>query len=359
MVTQDFWRLARWAVTQKFITPSTRTDPHPIKDFFIADLIDYAPKDHNDMMERPFFSIAKRKRLKPIEYKNDDGSIWIKVTGSPEHGIATIWDTDIIIYCISRIVAARDRGDNDAGPSIFVTPYELLKGIARETGGKNYSELMAAIRRLKTTTIETNIRSGKNRTAMFNWLAEIEGEGRDQQDPERLSMLELRLSNWLFKGIMSGKGVLTLDREWFLLTGGLERVIYRIARKHAGDQAQGWTCRFDVLYNKTGSEEPLRNFAVRLRKLVSRNDLPRYQMSLTTTVDNSPAVHFIARRFVQARPELEVRHERDRARMVWIDSGRNPRDFDKTLAEWRASGASIAQFIEQHSAPEGQLTRSR
>ena len=93
-----------------------------IRDFFIRDLIDYAPKDHPDMMERPFFSIAKRKRMKPIEYQNADGSVWIKVTGNPEHGMATIWDADILIYCISRIVAARDAGDNDFGPSIFVSP---------------------------------------------------------------------------------------------------------------------------------------------------------------------------------------------------------------------------------------------
>jgi hypothetical protein len=73
-----------------FSTPATRTDPHPIRDFFIADLIDYAPKDHPDMMERPFFAIAKRKRLRPIEYESADGSVWIKVTGHPEHGMATI-----------------------------------------------------------------------------------------------------------------------------------------------------------------------------------------------------------------------------------------------------------------------------
>lgn len=331
---------------------TTRADPHPIRDFFIAELIDYAPKDHPDMMERPFFSIAKRKRLKPIEYQNDDGSVFVKVSASPEHGMATIWDADILIYCISRIVAARDRGDNDFGPSIFVTPYELLKGIARETGGQNYAELMAAIKRLKTTTIETNIRGGPQRVAMFNWLAEIEGEGRDSADPNQLKTLELRLSNWLFKGLMSGKGVLTLDREWFLLKGGLERVLYRIARKHAGDQAQGWTCRFDVLYKKAGSEEPMRNFAVRLRKLVARNDLPRYFMNLTTTTDGSAAVHFIARRFVEARPELQQgRNERDRARQAWIDSGRNPREFEQALKEWIGSGASVAQFIDQFSSP--------
>lgn len=336
------------------VTPSTRADPHPIKDFFIADLIDYAPKDHPDMMERPFFSIAKRRRLKPIEYCNDDGSVFVRVTASPEHGMATIWDADILIYCISRVVAARDRGDNDFGPSIFVTPYELLKGIARETGGQNYHELMAAIKRLKTTTIETNIRGGRERMAMFNWLAEVGGEGK--VDADTFKTLELRLSNWLFDGLMSGKGVLTLDREWFLLKGGLERVIYRIARKHAGDQAQGWTCRFDVLYKKTGSEEPTRNFAVRLRKLIARNDLPRYHMNLTTTTDGSAAVFFIARKYVAERPQLrDGRNERDRARAAWIDSGRNPRDFDKEFSAWIDSGASVAQFIVQYRDPAARV----
>lgn len=335
------------------ISNSTRVDPHPIRDFFIADLIDYAPKDHTDMMERPFFSIAKRKRLKPIVYENDDGSVWVKVSASPEHGMATIWDADVLIYCISRIVAAHDRGDNDFGPSIFVTPYELLKGIARDTGGQNYAELMAAIKRLKTTTIETNIRGGKNRVAMFNWLAEIEGEGREASHPDQIKNLELRLSNWLFKGLMSGKGVLTLDREWFLLKGGLERVLYRIARKHAGEQPQGWTCRFDVLYKKTGSEEPTRNFAVRLRRLIARNDLPRYAMTLTKTVDGSQAVHFIARRFLEQRTLPATPKKiaaREAARAAWLDGGRSPRDFDKAFDEWIASGAGVEQFIETYAA---------
>ena len=62
---------------------SARADPHPIRDFFIADLIDYAPKDSAEMMERPFFSIAKRKRNKPIHYETPDGKLWIKVNGNP------------------------------------------------------------------------------------------------------------------------------------------------------------------------------------------------------------------------------------------------------------------------------------
>ena len=72
---------------------SIRPDPHPVRDFFIEGLIDYAPKDSSEMMERPFFSISKRKRNKPIHYATPDGKLWIKVNANPVHGMATIWDS--------------------------------------------------------------------------------------------------------------------------------------------------------------------------------------------------------------------------------------------------------------------------
>jgi hypothetical protein len=56
---------------KKDVPTSTRQDPHPIRDFLVAEVIDHAPKDHTDMMERPFFSIAKRKRLKPIDNRSE------------------------------------------------------------------------------------------------------------------------------------------------------------------------------------------------------------------------------------------------------------------------------------------------
>ena len=126
---------------------STRNDPHPVRDFFINDLIDYAPKDSAEMMERPFFSISKRKRNKPIQYTTPDGKLYIKVSANPTHGMATIWDADILIWCISRIVQQRDNRENDIRPIIHTTPYELLKGIARGTSGQDYIELLRAIRR--------------------------------------------------------------------------------------------------------------------------------------------------------------------------------------------------------------------
>ncbi len=64
-----------------------RTDPNPEFDFFIPLANDLSLKDQRETMERPFFSLAKRKRVKPIEYTSPDGSVWVKVDAMPANGI--------------------------------------------------------------------------------------------------------------------------------------------------------------------------------------------------------------------------------------------------------------------------------
>jgi plasmid replication initiation protein len=315
---------------------SQRPDPHPIRDFFIADIIDYAPKDERAMMERPFFSLAKRKRNKPIEYESEDRSVWVKVKAHPEHGMATIWDADILIWCISKIVAERNRGNNLETATIHTTPYELLKGIARGTSGTEYRRLFEAMRRLRSTSIETNIRAGNKKFADFNWLAEFEGEG-SIESPDQMKAVKsiaLTLPSWIYRAIIKSENVLTLDREYFLMTGGLDRAIYRLARKHAGNQAQGWVCTVAHLHKKTGSESSDKKFAEMLRKLVKADKLPRYCMTATTVQDGSPAVHFVDREIARheaARHKQEVQAARkarlaaEDARAALIDAGGNPR----------------------------------
>ncbi|OZA77747.1 MAG: hypothetical protein B7X77_04280 [Caulobacter sp. 39-67-4] len=86
-----------------------------------------------------------------------------------------------------------------------------------------------------------------------------------------------------------------MHTDYFLLTGGLERALYRIARKHAGNQRDGWTCRIEVLYEKTGSDSQPKEFNRMLRKVVERNQLPEYDLSFTKTQDDSPALHVVHR----------------------------------------------------------------
>jgi plasmid replication initiation protein len=326
---------------------TVRPDPHPVRDFFAADLVDYSPKDSSEMMERPFFAIGKRKRNKPIEYTSPDGSVWIQIVPNPLYGMATIWDADILIWCISQIMARKNDGDNQLSGTIRTTPYELLKGIARGTGGKNYADLMGAIDRLRTTQVRTNIRSGGARHVSFHYMGDMEGDGtRDKEDNTALRTLTLRVPEWLLEGVRKGK-ILTLDREYFLLTGGLERALYRTARKHAGNQKQGWTCRMSVLHAKTGAESDLKSFSYRLRKLCKKNDLPRYAMTEVVATNGEAAIHFIDREALGKGPSTKAQlkadeaQTRDAVRTVFIDNGYNPRDFQELWEALTSDGRSV------------------
>ena len=46
------------------------------------------PRDQRDLMERPFFSLAKARRTVPILYKA--AGVRVEVYAVPEHGMATI-----------------------------------------------------------------------------------------------------------------------------------------------------------------------------------------------------------------------------------------------------------------------------
>ena len=271
-----------------------RRDPNAELDLFIPLLHDVSLKDQRETMERPFFSLQKRKRLKPIEYKSPDGEVWVKVEAMPAYGMATIWDADILIWAASALARMKAQGVNDLPRTLRTTTYDLLRAIKRDTGGKAYQELQAALQRLETTSIRTSLRAPTRRTeAQFGWLdgwtLEI-----DQATGQPRGMT-LTLSNWVYEGIVGDRSLLTMHSDYFLLTGGLERSLYRIAHKHAGVQPEGWLCRTEVLHTKTGSDSPPKEFNRMLRKVVERNQPPEYDLKLTTTQDGSPALFVISR----------------------------------------------------------------
>ncbi len=278
---------------------SKRRDPHPEFDLFIPVLGDLPLKDQRETMERPFFSLQKRKRVKPIEYTSPDGETWVKVEAIPAYGMATIWDADILIWAASYLNRMRERGVNDIPRTLRVTPYDVLRAIKRSTGGKDYQELQAALQRLQTTSISTSIRAPKRRQkAGFNWLDSWTFDVDPETDQPR--GMTITLSDWVYEGIVSDRQLLTMHQDYFLLSGGLERALYRIARKHAGTQKGGWTCRVELLREKSGSDASTKEFNRMLRKIVEANQLPDYAVSMTKTADGSPAVLFQNRSVAEA-----------------------------------------------------------
>ncbi len=244
-------------------------------DLFRALPGDMAPRDAQDLMAYPFFSLAKSRRTVPIDYRV--GEVTIRVEGTAEHGIATIWDADVLIWAASQIVEARDAGI-PTSRLMNATPYEILKFIGRGTSLRDYQRLKAALDRLQSTSVATSIRSPAGRRLhRFSWL----NEWRERADTHGIPQgIELILPDWFYAGVLDAALVLTLDPAYFRLKGGIERWLYRLVRKHAGRQPEGWRFDFRHLYRKSGSAARFSDFACDLRALVTRQSLPGYVLGI-------------------------------------------------------------------------------
>ena len=244
-------------------------------DLFRALPGDMAPRDAQDLMAYPFFSLAKSRRTAPIDFRS--GGVTVRVEGTQEHGIATIWDADILIWAASQIVEARDAGIRPSR-RMQATPYEILRFIGRGTSLRDYQRLKAALDRLQSTTIATSIRETTGRRLhRFSWI----NEWKERTDAKGVPLgLELILPAWFFAGVLDEALVLTIDPAYFKLTGGIERWLYRLVRKHGGKQRDGWQFDFPYLYRKSGSLAQPRDFARDLRLLAARQSLPGYVLSV-------------------------------------------------------------------------------
>src|SRR3546814_2019172 len=104
------------------------------------------------------------------------GATWISVEAVAEHGMATIWDADILIWAASQLVEARDAG-RPTSRHIAARPHEILTFIGRGTGKDHYERLRAALDRLQSTTVATSIRQQhQRRRHRFSWINEWRSE---------------------------------------------------------------------------------------------------------------------------------------------------------------------------------------
>jgi plasmid replication initiation protein len=250
-------------------TASARLHP------FVVVAGDASPRDQRDLMERPFFSLSKSPRTRPILYQA--GAVEVIVHGLPQHGMATIWDADILIWAASQIVDAENRGLTTSRLLRFA-PYQLLTGVGRATGATEYRLLKAALRRLKSTVVATTIRQGEHwRRQQFSWINEWEERSARGG---RLEGVEIVLPEWFYRGVVDRSLVLAIDPRYFRLTGGIERWLYRVARKHAGCQPAGWAFELAHLHHKSGSLARPSDFALDIRRIVQRQPLPGYRLML-------------------------------------------------------------------------------
>jgi plasmid replication initiation protein len=236
-------------------------------DLFVCDIFDAAPKGDMASMAHPIFSLSTKPDHRMRRYEDESGKNFVEVKPSPE-GLATIHDRDVLIYCISQLMAAVNEGKSPS-KTLRMKAYDFLKATNRVTDGRGYDALRSALVRLQGTQIETNIVTGETEQLdIFSIIdrARIVRQTRDG----RMQEIEVQLSDWVFNAIRA-REVLTFHRDYFRLRKPIERRLYELARKHCG-QKREWRISLPVLQRKCGSASTLREFRRLIQNIVEHDN---------------------------------------------------------------------------------------
>lgn len=318
----------------------------PARDFFVCDFLGAVPKHDLASMEHPLFSLSTRPDRRILTYSHNDSEI--TVTPSVK-GRATIFDADILVFCISQLMAAINAG-RTTSRTLTLTAHDLLRATNRETSGDSYRRLRDAFERLAGTRITTNITTGpaSDRIETTTGFGLIESwEIVRKTRAGRMVSVSVTLSDWLYRAVLS-KSVLTLNRAYFTLRKPLERRIYELARKHCGRQPQ-WRVSVEVLLKKSGSTSPRRVFRAMVREIIRADTIPDYVLveeagdiinitprAVVVDVADAPVLSVGALEEARAlMPGADVYALEAEWRGFWIASGRAKlRSADQAFLGW-------------------------
>lgn len=323
-------------------TASLLPDRYPNRDFFLCDVFDALPKDDLASMEHPIFSLSTKPDRRILRYEH--GGTQIEITPSVR-GLATLHDKDILIFCISQLMAGINAG-RAVSQTLHLTAHDLMVATNRETSGDGYKRLREAFERLAGTRITTNIVTGDVEATTGFGLIEswqvVRKTGRG-----RMTHVVVKLSDWLFRAVTS-KSVLTLSRDYFRLRKPLERRVYEIARKHCGRQRE-WRVSLETLLHKSGSNSPRRVFRKMIRDMIAADHLPDYQLfeepdDIIRVTQRDVVLDPISRPVIkpettdrarQMAPEWDVYALQAEWMAWWAGSGRQPlRSADAAFLGW-------------------------
>ena len=254
---------------------------HPNQDLFICDVLDAIPKDDMASMEHPVFSLSTKPDNRTRRYEHNDSVIEIIPSGK---GLATIHDKDVLIYCISQLIAKMNQGE-EPNRTVRLQAFDMLCATNRQTSGEGYRLLGDALTRLRGTNVRTNIKTGGiEETRIFGLIEEAKITRKTFGG--RMLDLEITLSEWVYRSVIS-KNVLTLHRDYFRLRKPFERRMYELARKHCGMQDE-WRIGLELLQKKCGSSSPLRVFRALVKKVCEHDadhgHIPDYAVSMENDV---------------------------------------------------------------------------
>jgi plasmid replication initiation protein len=253
-------------------------------------------RDVMELMEVPIVSLSKNRKT-PINYEN--GSVKVKISCHTEHYIASIYDWDIILFVSSKLQETINSKSDIPPRTLIISRHELLRSIHRYDGKKQEKDLKASLSRLNTTLIETTVSNEDGRyEGGFGFL-----DSWGYTDRKDIKEFRITLSQWLYDITCRNGSLLKMHPEYFKITSGLKRFLYRTARKHVGTRNESWPFLVETLYKKSGSEQIFKCFKRDLKKAVNDNDIPDYLMEWVEE-DGKTLVRFMNLKKVEKKEDI-------------------------------------------------------
>lgn len=259
--------------------------------FFSPGIYDAPLKDDVNLMDVAPFSLGKTKREGVIRYELKD--CLITVDGSASAGLATVFDYDIFLHMVSSLAEAMREYQVDQGkglrPELPGRVYRpsaahILRFCQRASGGKQYKDLESALDRLQGTRIKiVNLSDGKRREVVAMPLIQT-FKIISKTASGNIDVVEIGIPDWVYNGVVRQKGtpqILTLNPQYFLITQGIGRYIYRLARKAAGKGEARYG--LSEIHKRSGSLQGLPQFAQKVRQFVAQTQMfpfPDYELVL-------------------------------------------------------------------------------
>lgn len=277
-------------------------------DFFVPTLYDVGTRDSRGIMDVAVFRLSKKDHRpnSRITYDLPDGHVTVT---SGVHGMASVWDYDIVLMAISHLTESMNRfreGKGEKpGPNFRPHVGDVLKFCRRDNGGKQKDSIVGALERLGSTFVSierkkkvknksVTINEGENLIAKFSAIT--------NDDTGKVEFIEIKVADWMYREVTEGKNpdVLTVHPDYFLIDPGIGRFLYRLARRAAGKTTATWG--FRTIYERSGSTAQFFEFSRMLRGIIKANDLPEYWL-LEETGKMGPMLTMTHRAMDDASPQ--------------------------------------------------------
>jgi hypothetical protein len=206
-------------------------------------------RSHRVLMQYPVCSIYGKKTFETINYVSADRKKRLSVTANSEHGLAKIFDFDVLRFCISKAAEASLHDSSLFPDCVGFSGYEIFKTLKKAPNKQNYEWLRESLTRLATTSYSGNIFTvgGDDWNRIFN-LCSFEHHEKQQQ-------FIVNFDDYIVQSARHDRAILVVDSDITHATSGLRKKLLEFVPVSIGtdkDKFEITLQRLKLVCNYTG-----------------------------------------------------------------------------------------------------------